>query len=91
MLKENDRVKVHVYNSGNDKTEIKTRISDKVFTVYKKNGFLGIDYNERESPYICNGETFTPFETFSSNVIFENVDNGERYFFSNIHGLTKES
>ena len=48
-----------------------------------ENGKLGIDWNTEKLPYTCNGEVFTPFETFSYSVIFENVENGKKYHWSN--------
>lgn len=41
----------------------------------EKCGKLGVDWVEKE---------FAPFETFASAVIFENVETGERFHFSNI-------
>ena len=82
MLKENDMIKVHLYDTSN--REIKTRNFDKIFRVYKNGGKFGIDWNIERSPYTCKGELFTPFEAFAQNVIFENVKTGERYRFSNI-------
>lgn len=70
-MKANDMIKVHLYDTSN--REIKTRNYDKVFNVYEKNGKLGIDWS-----------TFAPFETFTSSVIFENLETGELFFFSNI-------
>lgn len=80
-MKVNDKVKVHMFSFGK---EIKTRIYDQIFTVYEKDGKLGIDYNTEKCPYTCNGDIFTPFEVFASTVIFENVDTGEKYHYSNI-------
>lgn len=80
-MRENDKIKVHMYSFGK---EIETRNFDKIFTVYEKNGKLGIDWNTERSPYTCNGDIFTPFETFASAVIFENIETGERFFFSTI-------
>ena len=49
-MKKNDKIKVHMYSFGK---EIETRNFDKVFTVYKKNGKLGIDYNtEKKSLHL---------------------------------------
>lgn len=87
-MKANDMIKVHLY--GTDNKEIKTRNFDKVFKVYEKNGRLGIDWNIEKSPYTCKGDVFTPFETFASTVIFENVETGELFNFSNIkNGIEK--
>lgn len=86
-MKKNDKIKVHMYSFGN---EIETRNFDKVFTVYEKDGKLGIDWNTERSPYTCKGDIFTPFETFASTVIFENVETGEQFYFSNIkNGIEK--
>lgn len=82
MLKVNDKIKVHLYDTSN--REIQTRHINTVFTVYEKNGKLGIDWNTERSPYTCRGDIFTPFETFASTVIFENVETGEKFYFSNI-------
>lgn len=87
-MKENDLVKVHLYDTNNK--EIKTRNIDKVFKVYKNNGKLGIDWNTEHNPCICNGEVFTPFYTFASSVIFENVETGKFYHFNNIENSIVE-
>ena len=81
-MKANDKIKVHLYDTSNK--EIKTRKYDQVFTVYEKNGKLGIDYNTEQNTYTCKGDIFTPFETFASTVIFENVETSERFHWSNI-------
>ena len=81
MLKANDKIKVHLYDAIN--RHIKTRHINTVFTVYEKNGTLGIDWNTGQSPYLCKGDIFIPFETFANTVIFENVKTGEKYHFSN--------
>ena len=81
MLQVNDKVKVHIYRDGK---EIETRHHDTVFTVYEKNGKLGIDWNTDHSPYTCGGDIFCPFRTFAQCVIFENIENGKKYHFSNI-------
>lgn len=70
------KVKVHMY-SGNQ--EIKTRNFGKVFEVYQKNGKYGIDWNTERNSYTNNGEIFTPFESFASAVIFEDVESGKLY------------
>ena len=82
MLKENSKIKVHLFGTSNK--EIKTRNFDKVFTVYKKGGKLGIDWNTEHSQYLCKGDIFTPFNTFASSVIFEDIENGKQYYFDNI-------
>lgn len=88
MLQVNDKVKVHMYDSCN--REIKTRSYDKVFVVCEENGKLGINWNTEKSLYTCHGEVFTPFETFSYSVIFENVENGKKYHWSNVENRIVE-
>lgn len=81
-MKTNDTIKVHLYDLSN--REIRNRNYDKTFCVYEKNGKLGIDWNTEKSPYTCKGDVFTPFETFAQSVIFENIETGEFFHFSNI-------
>ena len=89
MLKINDKVKVHMYDTCN--REIKTRNYGAVFTVKEVNGKLGIDWNTEKSPMTCDGEVFTPFETFSYSVIFEDVENGKKYHWNNAeNGIVEE-
>lgn len=45
MLKVNDKVKVHMYDTCN--REIKTRNYGTIFTVHEDNGKLGIDWNTK--------------------------------------------
>lgn len=82
IMKANDRIKVHMYDTNGN--EIKTRVFDKIFKVYENNGKLGIDWNAERISYICNGNIFAPFESFASSVIFENVETGKLYCFSNM-------
>lgn len=88
-MKVNDKIKVHMYDTTSK--EIKTRQYEKVFTVYEKNGRLGIDWNTEKNPYSFNDDTFTPFETFSHTVIFENVETGERFYFDIISNSVKKT
>ena len=81
MIKANDKIKVHMYSNNR---EIQTRHINTVFTVYEKNGVLGIDWNTAKSPYTCKGDIFTPFYTFADSVIFENVETGEKFHFNNL-------
>lgn len=81
-MRTNDIIKVHLYDLSNK--EIKTRNYGKAFRVYEKAGKLGIDWNTEKSPYTCKGDVFTPFETFATSVIFENIETGELFHFSNI-------
>lgn len=82
MLKVNDKIKVHMYDTCN--REIKTRNYGTVFTVKEVNGKLGIDWNTEKLPYSCNGEIFAPFETFAHTVLFENTESEKIYYWSNI-------
>jgi hypothetical protein len=82
MLKVNDKVKVHMYDTCN--REIKTRNYGTVFTVKEVNGKLGIDWNTEKLPTTCNGEVFAPLETFAPTVLFENIENEKIYYWSNI-------
>lgn len=83
MLKVNNRIKIKFFDYLSKK-EIKTRIRDKVFVVREKNGKLGVDYNTESKQATSNGDEFVPFESFASAVVFENVDTGEQYHYSNI-------
>lgn len=87
MLNENSKVKVHMYSG---KSETKTRNYGRIFQVKKQNGEYGIDWNTEHSLYTFNGGTFTPFYTFSHTVIFEDVENGKSYHYSNIAGKMVE-
>ena len=87
MLKENSKIKVRFYDGikyPQEKVESINKKSDKIFTVYKKNGKLGIDWNTERSPYICNGDVFTPFRIFAPCVEFENISTGKTYHYSNL-------
>lgn len=87
MLKENSKVKVHFCNPSKFPSfegEALTNIHNTIFEVKKQNGTLGIDYNTHRSPYINHGELFSPFRSFSWSVIFENVETGKLYHYSNI-------
>lgn len=87
MLKENSKVKVYICNpqtypkTGN---AIKTRIGGVIFEVKRKNGKMGIDYNIDGIPYVRSGDFFTPFESFSWNVIFEDAETGKQYSYNTI-------
>lgn len=87
-MKANDLIKVHIY--GTDNREIKTRNFDRLFTVYEKNGKLGIDWNTDHCPYLCNGDEFTPFEIFSHIVIFEKVTTGKKFYFDSVSNRIKK-
>ena len=82
MLKVNDKVIVHMFDTCN--REIKTRNYGTVFEVREVNGKLGIDWNTEKTPSTCNGDVFTPFETFAPIVLFENIENEKMYYWSTI-------
>lgn len=87
-MKVNDKVKVHLYDTRNK--EIKTRQFNKVFTVCEKKGKLGIDWNTEKNPYSFNDDEFTPLETFSYTVVFENIETGENFHFDSITNSIKK-
>lgn len=80
MLKENDKIKVHMYAFGK---EIQTRNKDEVYTIYKKNGNLGIDWNTEKKQTTSNGDAFVSLNNFSFDVVFENVDTRKKYHWCN--------
>ena len=93
MLKENSKVKVHFCDHRKFPSfegEAITRQHDKIFEVKNQGGKLGIDYNAERSPYTCKGEIFTSFNTFARNVIFEDVETGKLYHYSNIEENIEE-
>jgi len=73
MLKAGDKVKI-----------IAGLNNQNIYEVRKKGGVLGIDYNTNHSQYISKGDIFVPFSGFAWRVIFENIENGKKYYFSNI-------
>lgn len=86
MLNVNDKLKVHLYDSHN--REIKTRNYDVIFTVYKKDGKLGINWNTELQ--INSENVFVPFKSFSHTVIFENVENGKSYHWDYVKNCIVE-
>ena len=72
------------------KKEIKTRNYGTVYIVHKKNGKLGIDWNTEKKITVSGGDIFTPFKSFSHTVIFENVENGKKYHWSNVENALVE-
>lgn len=87
MLKEKSKVTVHFHNNGK---EFETRQSGMIYEVKKQGEKMGIDFNTSKSPYTCNGDVFTPFETFAQRVIFEDVDTKKKYHFDNLTNSIKE-
>ena len=82
-MKIGDKIIVRMY--GSSRMEIKTRSHGQVFTVKEQGGKLGIDWNTERSPYLCRGDIFTPFSSFSgTSVTFEDVTNGDKYHYSAI-------
>lgn len=86
MLNVNNKLKVHLYDSRN--REIKTRNYDVIFTVYKKDGKLGINWNTEIQ--INSENVFVPFKSFSHTVIFENVENGKSYHWDHVKNCIAE-
>lgn len=82
------KVKVHMYSGSG---EIRTQNFNKVFDVYMKNGKPGIDWNVNRLPYSNHGDIFTPLDNFASSVIFEDVENGKAYHWSNIKNYIEET
>ena len=63
--------------------ELATRNFGRVFEVKKDHSKqLGIDWNTNRSPYTCKGNLFCPFSSFADNVIFEDIETGKKYHFS---------
>ena len=88
------KVKVHMYDltrPPEKPEEIKTKHYGEIFEVKEQNGKLGIDWNTERSPYTCHGEVFTPFDTFASSVVFEDIDTGKTYSQSNITNTLEEA
>lgn len=88
------KVKVHMYDLTRlpeKPEEIKTKHYGETFEVKEQNGKLGIDWNIERSPYTCHGEVFTPFDTFASSVVFEDIDTGKTYSYSNISNTLEET
>lgn len=65
MIQNGSKIKIHIYDMS--KKEIKTRVFNKVFTVYECGGVLGVDWT---------ADQFTPltaFATVNNTVVFEGV------------------
>ena len=90
-LSKGSKVKVHMYEDTSYSKEISTRHYDEIFEVKEQNGKLGIDWNTGRSTYICHGEVFTPFNTFASSVVFEDIETGKTYSHSNISNTLEET
>lgn len=86
-LEENDKIKVHIFDSRN--REIHTRAKDVIFTVYKKSGNLGINWTTDRAVALfgADDETFAPFNTFASSVIFEKVDSGQMFHYDTVSNV----
>lgn len=94
MLKENDKVKVHMMEVQNfpNGIEIKTRNHDMVSAVKKDpaTGRLGIDWNTDENPSLCDGRKCVPFQCFSWTVLFENVETGRIWHYNQAQDCLEE-
>lgn len=93
MLKEKSKIKVHFYDGiryPEILIESKGEHNNIIYEVKNHSGTLGIDWNTRQSPYTCNGDIFTPFKAFAQNVIFEDIESGKLYYFSNITNKLEE-
>lgn len=88
MLKASNKITVHIF--GTDGKEIKTLDSNTAYTVCEKNGKLGINYNTERKQTTSDGDVFVPFESFSYTVVFENVENGKKYYWSNAENAIVE-
>ena len=88
MLKVNNKIIVHIF--GTDGKEIKTLDFNTAYTVCEKNGKLGINYNTERKQTTSDGDVFVPFESFSYTVVFENVENGKKYYWSNAENAIVE-
>ena len=86
MLKEFDRIKVHVLAYPSYK-EIETRNYGRVFLVHKhpKTKKLCIEWNGEPTPCGCDENALVPLEYFSWNVVFENVETGDCCYHSTAH------
>ena len=80
-IKSGDRIAVKIANwNGRGWSVVR-----EAYTVYEKNGRLGIDYNTSRSPYTSRGDLFVPLEGFSGTTVgFENIDTGEMFHYDNI-------
>ena len=80
MLTEHSIVKVHLYDINHN--EIQHRTIGKTFEVKRHRGKLGIDWGD--NPVFC------PFESFAWTAIFEDVNTGKMYHYSNLIRGIKE-
>ena len=90
MLKESDKIKVHMMDVSFDR-EIKTRNFNRIFTVERdpETGKLGIDWYGHVNRRPDDEIKISPFDTFSWNIIFENIETGARCYYDSVnHCLT---
>lgn len=88
MIEAGSKVLVHFYSNNK---EINTRKTGIVFDVFKQDDKLGINWNTEKSPYTCKGNIFTPFYTFANSVIFEDIETGRCYYYSDLNnGLVEK-
>lgn len=63
----------------------KTRQDGKIYKVYKKDGQLGIDYNEPGSVDFINNGSFAPLSAFVDCIIKKVVENAKIDFIENLN------
>ena len=71
LYKEGDKITVSFYDVSHNMKPLKTNQDGKVYTVYKKNGRLGIDYNttNQDDAFL----SLTAFSTENGGVILRKV------------------
>lgn len=75
MLKVGKNVFVHIFTMSGK--EVNTRNYGKSFEIVENGGVMGIVWKDTN---------FSPFATFTSNVIFEDTETMEKYRHSQISG-----
>ena len=80
MLKAGNKIKVHIFDTMNK--EIRTNNYDAIFEVVKH---PVPNYIDHSIGIYWTSDKFTPFNEFSHNVIFENIETGKKYNYSNIY------
>lgn len=89
MLKENDKIKVHIIDVNGYRGEIRTRNYGQIFTIEKHPATkeLAIEWNEFSED---KNNRLLPLSHFSWNVLFEDVETGAFYHFDQISQGIKE-
>lgn len=80
MLRAGDKIKVHIFDTMNK--EIITNNHNAIFEVVKHPTPNFIDCS---IGIYWTADKFAPFNEFSHNAIFENVNTGKQYNYSNIY------